>query len=78
MELLTACKQDQDGTSSVLIPLASSQQTCMTYTYFCVYSAKLLMMDKKNCPKHVELYSKNKFEKWFYYKKIRTVTPLRD
>ena len=30
--LLIACEQDQDGTSSVLILLASSQQTCMTYT----------------------------------------------
>ena len=31
--VLTACKQDQDGTaSSVLILLASCQQTCMTYT----------------------------------------------
>jgi len=28
--LLTACEQDQDG--SVLILLASCQQTCMTYT----------------------------------------------
>jgi len=30
--LLTACEQDQDGTSSVLILLASCQRTCMTYT----------------------------------------------
>ena len=29
----------------------------------CVYSEKLLMMDRVNCPKHVEFYSKNKFEK---------------
>jgi len=28
----------------------------------CVYSEKLLMMDR-NCLKHVEFYSKNKFEK---------------
>jgi len=40
---------------SVLILLAS----CMTYTIV-VYSEKLLMMDR-NCPKHVEFYSKNKF-----------------
>jgi hypothetical protein len=32
------------------------------YTYCCVYSTRLLMMDR-NCPKHVEFYSKNKFEK---------------
>jgi len=35
--------------------------TCMTYTYCCVY------MDgcdgQRNCPKHVEFYPKNKFEK---------------
>jgi len=31
--------------------------------YCCMYSEKLLMMDKRNCPKHVEFYSKNKFEK---------------
>jgi len=31
--LLTACEQNQDGTaSSLLILLASCQQTCMTYT----------------------------------------------
>ena len=28
----TACEQDQDKTSSVLILIASCQQTCMTYT----------------------------------------------
>jgi len=35
----------------------------MTYTYCCVYSTRLLMMDIKTCPKHMEFYSKNKFEK---------------
>ena len=29
----------------------------------CVYSEKLLMMERGNCLKHVEFYSKNKFEK---------------
>ena len=28
----------------------------------CVYSEKLLIMGQRNCPKHVEFYSKNKFE----------------
>ena len=28
----------------------------------CVYSTRLLMMGQKTCPKHVEFYSKNKFE----------------
>jgi len=27
-----ACEQDEDGTSSILILLASCQQSCMTYT----------------------------------------------
>ena len=31
--------------------------------YCCVYSEKLLMMEQRNCPKHAEFYSKNKFEK---------------
>ena len=30
--VVRACEQDQDGTGSVLILLASCQQTCMTYT----------------------------------------------
>ena len=35
---------------------ASSQQTCM---YCCVYSEELRMMHvQRNCPKHVEFYSK--------------------
>ena len=45
-------------------------KTCMTYTYCCVYSTRLLMMDRKpvqnmqsSIPKHLEHYSKNKFEK---------------
>jgi len=37
--VLTACKQDRDGTSSILILLASCQQTCMTYT-IAVYTVK--------------------------------------
>jgi hypothetical protein len=34
----------------------------MTYTYCCVYSARLLMMDRKPV-RNIEFYSKNKFEK---------------
>jgi len=30
---------------------------------FAMYSEKLLIMGQRNCPKHVEFYSKNKFEK---------------
>jgi len=31
--------------------------------HWCMYSAKLLLIGQWNCPKHVEFYSKNKFEK---------------
>ena len=55
-------EQDQDGTSSVLILLASCQQTCMTYT-IAVCTVKTPDDGQRNCPKHVEFYSKNKFEK---------------
>ena len=56
--LLTACEQDQDGTHSVLILLAS----CMTYT-IAVCTVKTPDDRQSNCLKHVEFYSKNKFEK---------------
>jgi hypothetical protein len=35
----------------------------MTYTYCCEYSIKTPDDGQRNCPKHVELYSKNKFGK---------------
>jgi len=35
----------------------------MTYTYCCVYSARLLMMGTKTVRNMLEFYSKNKFEK---------------
>ena len=49
--------------SSVLILLASSQQNLYDIYRCCVYSEKLLNDGQRNCPKHVEFYSKNKFEK---------------
>jgi len=48
--------------SSILILLASCQQTCMTYT-IAVCTVKTPDDGQRNCPKHVEFYSKNKFEK---------------
>jgi len=55
--------QLQLASSSVLILLASCQQTCMTYT-IAVRTVKETTDDgQRNCPKHVEFYSKNKFEK---------------
>ena len=46
--LLTACDQDQDGTSSVC-----------TVSLLCV-QCKTPDDVQRNCPKHVEFYSKNK------------------
>ena len=47
---------------SILILLAGSQQTCMTYT-IAVCTVKTADFGQRNCPKHVEFYSKNTFEK---------------
>jgi len=35
----------------------------MAYAYYCVYSVETPDDGQRNCPKHVEFYSKNKFEK---------------
>jgi len=59
----------------ILIPLASSQHNL--YTIYLLLCAQCYTPDdgQRNCPKHVQFYSKNKFEKistsrWIYYKKI--------
>jgi hypothetical protein len=51
----------QDGTSSIVILLASCQRLCMTCTN-AVCTAKSPDDGHRNCPKHVEFYSKNKCE----------------
>ena len=48
---------------NVLILLASCQPTCMTYTIAVCEQWKTPDDAQRNCPKHVEFYSKNKFEK---------------
>ena len=48
--------------SSVLILLASCQQDFMTHT-IAVLTMKTPDDGQRNCLKHVEFYSKNKFEK---------------
>ena len=61
--LLTACEQDQDGTS---VPSWSySQAVCKTvwYTQLLCVQWKTPDDGQKNCPKHVDFHSKNKFEK---------------
>ena len=47
---------------SILILLASCQQTYITYT-IAVCTVKTPDDGQRNCPKHVEFHSKNKFEK---------------
>jgi len=48
---------------SILILLASCQQTCLTYTIAVCVQWKTPDDGQRNCPKHVEFHSKNKFEK---------------
>jgi hypothetical protein len=48
---------------NILIPLASSQQNLYDIYHCRVYSAKTPDDGQRNCTKHVEFYSKNKFEK---------------
>jgi len=43
---VTACEQDQDGTSPVLILLANCQQNLYDIYHCSVYNEKLLMMDR--------------------------------
>ena len=57
-----SCRLRAGSRRSILILLASCQQTCMTYT-IAVCTVKTPDDGQRNCPKHVEFYSKNKFEK---------------
>ena len=53
--LLTASEQEQ------MLLLTCCQQTCMTYT-IAVCTVKAPDDGQRNCPKHVDFNSKNKFE----------------
>ena len=44
--LLTACEQNEEGTGSALILLGSCNCNLYDIYHCCVYSAKLLMMDR--------------------------------
>jgi len=58
-----ACEQDQYGTSSLPILLASCQQNMYDiYLLLCV-QWKTPDDGQRNCLKHVEIYSENKLEK---------------
>jgi len=59
-------------TGSVLILLASCQQTCMTYTTAVCTVKKTPDDGQRNCPKHAEFYCKNKFEILVHLKRSST------
>ena len=61
---------------STLILLASCQQTCMTYT-IAMCTVKTPDDGQRNCPKHVEFYSKNTFEKLFHLVGVTTSRKYR-
>ena len=56
---MTACEQ------RTFRPDAARKLSASLYDIYhcCVYSEKTPDDGQKNCPKHVEFYSKNKFEK---------------
>jgi hypothetical protein len=62
--LQTACEQDQDGTpwNSILIPLASYQQTCMTYNIV-VCTVKISCWWTEELSETCTVLFQNKFEK---------------
>jgi hypothetical protein len=68
--LLTACEQDQERTSLVLLLLQQNQTSQQSAVSRPVWHKPLLRVQwktpddgQRHCPKHVEFYSKNKFEK---------------
>jgi len=59
--------------------LASRRQTCMTHTIAVCTVEETPDDGHRNCPKHVEFYSKNKIWEisasgWFYYKNLSRCT----
>ena len=55
------CKHS-NGICPTALLTACGQQTCRTYT-IAVFTVKTPDDGQRNCPKHVEFHSKNKFEK---------------
>ena len=62
--------------------LATSHRTCMTYTWCCIYSLRLLMMDGKTSETCTVMFQ-NKINLrycasgWFYYRNILRCTVLQ-
>ena len=61
---------------NISCPLASSQLTCMTYTWCCVHSLELLMMDEKTSETCRLIFNKleNCVSSCFYYWNISRCT----
>jgi len=77
--LLTACEQDQDGIPSWFCSQAVSKPV-WHIPLLCV-QWKTPVDGQRNCPKHTEFYSKNKFweiraSSWFYYKDLSRCTVI--
>ena len=60
---VTACEQDQDGTA--VLSWSCSQAVSKPVWHIPLLCAQWKTHDdgQRNCPKHVEIYSKNKYEK---------------
>jgi hypothetical protein len=58
----------QAGTGQKFHPDPAHKLSADLYDIYhcCVYSEKLLMMDRGTVLKHIEFYSKNKFEKFVH------------
>ena len=61
--LLTACKQGQNGTQIHSDPACKLSANLYDIYHCRVYSVKTPDDGQRNCPKHVDFHSKNKFEK---------------
>jgi len=61
--LLTACEQDQDGTAVPSWSCLQAVSKTLWHTPLLCVQRKTLDDGQRNCPKHVEFYSKNKSEK---------------
>jgi len=61
--LLTACEQDQDGTAVPSWSCTQAVSKSVWHIPLLVVQWKTPDDGQRNCPKHVEFHSKNKFEK---------------
>ena len=64
--LLTACEQDQDGSAVPSWSCSQAVSKPVWHIPLLGVQCKTPGDGQRNCPKHVEFYSKNKFEKLVY------------